>query len=88
MMFSRLEFLSAVRTYGEMNPFDWKPEHRVAFVFAAIFGACIGVFGGMGHFDPYTSHRWLWVALYGAVGTALGAAGGFLRQLLRGRISN
>jgi H+/Cl- antiporter ClcA len=70
-----------------LNPLHWKPEHRVAFVFAAVFGACIGIFAGLGHFDPYTSNRWLLVGLYGVGGMLLGAAGGLLRQLLRDRKS-
>jgi hypothetical protein len=68
-----------------MNFNHWKREHQIAFYFAAVFGACMGVFAGMGHFDPYTSFRWLWIGGWGVVGTLMGAAGGFLRQVLRNR---
>jgi hypothetical protein len=71
-----------------LNPLHWTSGHLIAFVFAAVFGACIGLFYGIGQFDPYTDQRWLWIGLYCVVGALLGAAGGFLRQLLRGEKSN
>ena len=64
---------------------NWKPAHRVAFIFAALFGVLIGVFAGMGHFDPYENLYWLHVGEWGVIGALLGGLGGFLRQMLRGR---
>jgi uncharacterized membrane protein YfcA len=71
-----------------MNPLNWRREHQVAFVFTALFGACIGILAGMGHFDPYTNFHWPEVGLWGIGGAVLGAVGGFLRQLLRNPFSN
>ena len=62
-----------------MNPASWKPAHQIAFIFAALFGGCIGIFAGMGHFDPYEPGYWLHVSVWTAIGAFLGALGGFLR---------
>ena len=71
-----------------MNPPHWKREHQIAFAFAALIGAFVGISIGLREFEAHTSNYWLHVGSWGVLGAFLGAAGGFLRQLLRGRKSN
>lgn len=71
-----------------MNPLRWKREHQIAFLGAAAFGACIGIFGGVQQVEPSASAYWLRVALWGAAGALMGAAGASIRQLLRDRTSD
>jgi hypothetical protein len=71
-----------------MNPLHWKREHQIAFLVAVVFCACIGIFAGVRQVEASTDLYWLWVALWGAAGAAMGAAGAFIRQLMRNRISN
>ena len=68
-----------------MNPLNWKREYQIALFVAAIFGFCIGIYAGVRSVDPHTNLYLLQVGLWGAGGCVLGAAGGFLRQLLRDR---
>jgi hypothetical protein len=69
----------------QMNPLHWKREYQVALFVAAIFGFSIGVYAGVRNVVPYTDLYLLRVCLWGVGGCVLGAAGGFLRQLLRDR---
>jgi hypothetical protein len=66
-----------------MNPLRWKREHQIAFLGATVVGACIGIFAGIRQVEPFANLYWLWVGLWGAGGAVLGAAGAFIRQLLR-----
>ena len=71
----------------QMNPLKWKREYQIALFIAAIFGFCIGIYAGVRNVDPNTNLYLLRVCLWGAGGCVLGAAGGFLRQMLRDRNS-
>jgi amino acid transporter len=71
-----------------MNPLRWKREHQIAFLGAAVFGACIGIFAGVRQVQPSANLYWLWMVLWGAAGAAMGATGAFIRQLSRDRTSN
>jgi hypothetical protein len=71
-----------------MNPLRWKREHQIAFIGAAVFGACIGIFGGIKQVDPSANLYWLWVGLWGTGGGVMAAAGAFIRQMFRDRASN
>ena len=68
-----------------MNPLHWTRTHRIAFLAAATLGACIGFVVGIGRVDPSVSQNfyWLRLALWVVSGAVMGAAGGFIRQLLR-----
>lgn len=66
-----------------MNPLRWKREHQIAFVGAAVFGACIGAFGGAQQVEPSANLYWLWVGLWGTAGAVMAAAGAFIRQMFR-----
>jgi hypothetical protein len=75
-----------------MNPLHWKREHQIALLGAAVVGAAIGIFAGTRQVEPsadlYWLWLWLWLARWGAAGAVMGATGGFIRQLSRGRTSN
>jgi amino acid transporter len=71
-----------------MNPLHWKREHQIALLGAAVVGAAMGIFAGTRQVEPSADHYWIWLGLWGAAGTAMGAAGGFIRQLSRSRTSN
>jgi hypothetical protein len=71
-----------------MNPLYWKREHQIAFFLAVVLCAIIGIFAGVRRVEYSTDLYWLWVGLWGAAGAAMGAIGAFIRQLMRGRISN
>jgi len=70
-----------------MNPLHWQGIHQLGFVFAILFGATMGVYAGMGHFDPYTHLYWVNVGIWGGIGMGLGVVGGFILQFLRNRFS-
>ena len=69
-----------------MNPIRWKRDHQIAFLGAAVFGAFVGIVVGVRRTDPSASQDlyWLTLGLWAGAGAAAGAAGGFIRQLLRG----
>jgi hypothetical protein len=73
---------------SKMNPLHWKREHQIAFLGAAVVGACIGIFAGTRQVEPSANLYWLLVGLWGAAGAVVAAAGAFIRQLLRDRTSN
>jgi uncharacterized membrane protein len=68
-----------------MNPSKWKRDYQVAFVGATIFGASMGVFIGL---RQTAATDGLHLTLWGIAGAALGAAGAFIRQLMRNRNIN
>ena len=68
-----------------MNPFDWKREHQIAFLIAALIGAGMGIYIGMRQVAPSSSSDWLQVGAWGIAGTMLAAAGAYFRQLMRNR---
>jgi uncharacterized membrane protein len=68
-----------------MNPLSWKREHRVAFLIAVVFCACIGIFAGVHKVEPSSQRYWLMVGLWGVAGAAMGAIGAFIGQMMRGR---
>jgi hypothetical protein len=70
-----------------MNPLHWKREYQIAFLGAAVFGACVGIFAGVRQIEPSASFYWFHVGLWGAIGAVMGAAGAFVRQLMRDRNS-
>jgi hypothetical protein len=71
------------RNRKRMNPLHWKRDHQIAFLGAAVLGACIGTFVGVRQVEPSANFYWLWVGLWGAAGTLMSAAGAFIRQLFR-----
>jgi hypothetical protein len=71
-----------------MNPLHWKREHQIALLGAAVVGAAIGIFAGTRQVEPSADHYWIWLGIWGAAGTVMGATGGFIRQLSRSRTSN
>ena len=71
-----------------MNPFDWKREHQIAFLVAAVIGAGMGIFIGVRQVEPSTNAYWLHVGSWGVAGTMLAAFGAFIRQLIRNKNSN
>ena len=70
-----------------MNPLRWKRDYQIAFLVAVVFCAGIGIFVGVRQVDPSSDQYWLRVGLWGAAGAAMGAAGAFIRQSMRDRIS-
>jgi hypothetical protein len=71
-----------------MNPLRWKREHQIALLGAAVVGAAIGIFAGTRQIEPSADHYWIWLGIWGAAGTGMGATGGFIRQLSRSRTSS
>jgi hypothetical protein len=71
-----------------MNPLHWKREHQVAFLGATAVGGCIGIFAELHQVEASANFHWLQVEFWGAAGAVMGAAGAFIRQLLRDRTSN
>ena len=71
----------------QMNPSDWKPEHRIALLVAAVASTGIGLFAGIERVDSSSHGYWLWIGLWGVAGAVMGAIGGFMAQLLRSRNS-
>jgi hypothetical protein len=67
-----------------MRPLRWTREHCLAFLATMIFGACLGVVGGMRRVDPVVNQNlyWLWLGVWIASGLVLGAIGAYI-QLLR-----
>ena len=82
------QYLTARSGGRKMNPLHWKREHQIALLGAAVVGAAIGIFAGSRQVEPSANHHWLWLALWGAAGSVMGATGGFIRQLSRSRTSN
>jgi hypothetical protein len=71
-----------------MNPVRWKREHQIALLGAAVVGAATGIFAGTRQVEPSADHYWIWLGIWGAAGTVMGATGGFIRQLSRSRTSS
>jgi amino acid transporter len=71
-----------------MNPLHWKREHQIALLGAAVVGAAIGIFAGTRQVVSSADHYWIWLGIWGAAGTVMGATGGFIRQLSRSRTSS
>ena len=86
---TRIKALSIRRTQGEntMNPLNWRREHQVALVVAAIVGIFVGLaVGYMYHHVQYaTSGPWFssWSGMrWGIFGAIIGAAVLYIRQLV------
>jgi hypothetical protein len=55
-----------------MNPLHWKREHQIAFLGAAVFGACVGIFAGIQQVEPSANPH---LAVGGAMGHRRGIDG-------------
>jgi hypothetical protein len=56
-----------------MNPLPWKREHQIAFLGAAVAGACIGIFAGTRQVEPSANLHWRLVGLWGGAGAVVAA---------------
>ena len=63
----------------------WQRTHRVVFLAAVVFGACIGAVAGIRRVNASVNQDfyWLWLGLWIGSGAMIGAAVGFIRQLIR-----
>ena len=68
-----------------MNLRHWQRTHRVKFIAAIVFGACIGAVAGIRRIDVSVNQNlyWLWLGLWVGSGAMIGAVVGLVRQLMR-----
>lgn len=68
-----------------MNLRHWQRKHRVKFIAAIVFGACIGAVAGIRRIDASVNQDfyWLFLGLWVGSGAMIGAVVAFVRQLMR-----
>lgn len=69
----------------QIDPRSWSIGRKVALVFAALFGGCMGLIFASNIFDKEGQLYWLTLCLWGGAGAAAAFAGHYIVQLLRNR---
>ncbi len=69
----------------QIDPRSWNTSRKVALVFAALFGGCMGLIFAANLFDEEDGFYWLALCLWGGAGAAAAFTGHYIVQLLRNR---